>query len=130
MLEDFLMRLITYFGQDESKTTLTLHSKFECENVRGYKNLDVFSKFVEQSFQSFLTHKRKKTVYIAGLSFVLFHLCKMIQEDESEHLTVVFNPLDFDKDRCKERGEYSHLARTPLGMTNIHSTRWFSHIPR
>ena len=98
------MRLITYFGQDESKTTLTLHSKFECENVRGYKNLDVFSKFVEQSFQSFLTHKRKKTVYIAGLSFVLFHLCKMIQEDESEHLTVVFNPFDFDKDRCKEKG--------------------------
>ena len=99
------MRLLTYFGQDTSKTTLTCHSRFEFANVKGYKNLGVFSNFVEQTFQSFLTHKRKKGVYVAGLSFALFHLCKMIQEDESEHLAVVFNPLDFDKEKCREQGK-------------------------
>lgn len=128
VLEDFLMRLITYLGKDKSKTTLTCHSKFEYENIKGYKNLGVFSDFVEQFFQPFLAHKRKKAVYIAGLAFALFHMCKMIQEDELDHLTVTFNPLNFDKERCREKGRlFSFSKDTSRKDTYSFNKTIFSH---
>lgn len=108
-------------------------SYFDFENSKYFQGSDVipFYEYVENEFSYYLKHRRRKSCYIAGLSFVLAHACWLVWNDlikVAENSVFRFDFNDFDGMRrsgtvfrvCKNNSKRVHYSFNNINFS--HST--------